>query len=227
MAVDRHTRHTPRQRSTGYPAKSAGRRLTAGGSTGNERLTAATGAVLIVLLAVIGLTLLRLRTTLLSVHLFVGLMLIPPVLLKLASTGYRFIRYYTNNPVYRRKGPPAPVLRAIAPMIVLTTLTVFASGVALLFVGPSSRDTLLPIHKVSFIVWAVFMALHVLAHLMELPPALRADYTHSSQLSSDVTGRSGRVLSLGGALIAGVVLAIVLIPQYGAWLNGSNVFFHH
>jgi len=222
MAIDRHT---PRARSIRHPKESRAKDLTAGGSTGNERLTAATGAVLIALLAVIGLTLLRLRP-LLSVHLFVGLVLIPPVLLKLASTGYRFIRYYTHDPVYRRKGPPPPTLRVIAPMVILTTVTVFASGVALLFVGPSARGTLLPIHKVSFIVWAAFTALHVLGHLMELPPALRADYT-DPQLSSDVAGRSGRVLSLAGALVAGVVLAIVLIPQYGAWLNGSNVFFHH
>ena len=43
---------------------------------------------------------------LLWLHLFVGLLLIGPVVLKLASTGYRFARYYTNDAVYRRKGPP-------------------------------------------------------------------------------------------------------------------------
>ncbi len=64
----------------------------------------------------------------------------------------------------------------LAPIVVLTTVVVFASGVALLFVGPSSRDTLLPIHKVSFIVWLAFTALHVLGHLLELPATLRADY---------------------------------------------------
>jgi hypothetical protein len=112
-------------------------------------------------------------------------------------------------------------------MVVLSTVAVFATGVALLFVGPSSRGTLLPLHKISFFAWAAFTAIHVLGHVMELPPALRADYTSSAQLTSDVTGRSGRVLSLAGALVAGVVLAIVLLPQYGAWLNGHNVFFHH
>jgi hypothetical protein len=200
------------------------RRLRSGGSEGNERLTAATGAVLIALLAVIGITLLRLRP-LLSVHLFVGLLLIPPVLLKLASTGYRFVRYYTHNPVYRRKGPPPMVLRMIAPMVVVSTVIVFASGVALLFVGPSSRDTLLPIHKVSFIVWSAFFVLHVLGHLLELPRALRGDYSPAARLTGDVTGRSGRVLSLAGVLVGGVVLAILLIPQFGPWLHASS--FHH
>ena len=87
------------------PHRPLARRLTAGGTTGNERLTTATGVVLLVLLAVIGVTILRLRS-LLWVHLFVGMLLIGPIALKMASTGYRFVRYYTANPRYRRKGPP-------------------------------------------------------------------------------------------------------------------------
>ena len=38
------------------------------------------------------------QSQLLWVHLFVGMVLIGPVLLKMASTGYRFARYYTANP---------------------------------------------------------------------------------------------------------------------------------
>ena len=81
---------------------------------GNERLTALTAMVLLVLLAVEGVTIVWLRPFL-TVHLFVGLMLIPPVGLKLASTGYRFARYYTRNAGYRRKGPPPALLRWTAP----------------------------------------------------------------------------------------------------------------
>ena len=35
----------------------------------------------------------------------IGMVLIPPVALKLGSTGYRFARYYLGSPVYRAKGP--------------------------------------------------------------------------------------------------------------------------
>jgi hypothetical protein len=199
-------------------------RLLGGGTVGNERLTAAAGALLIVLLAVIGVTIIQLGP-LLSVHLFVGMMLIGPLALKLASTGYRFVSYYTANPRYRRKGPPPLPLRLIAPIVVLSTLVVFASGVALLFAGPSSRDTLLPIHKLSFIVWVVFMTPHVLAHLPSLLHSLRADYGRSPShggpagLDTDVNGRSGRTLSLASALTLGLVLAILVIPQFGPWLS--------
>ncbi len=60
-----------------------------GGPDGNEQLTAATGVVLIVLLAALGVTILRIGQ-LTWLHFFLGLLLIGPVMLKLASTGYRF-----------------------------------------------------------------------------------------------------------------------------------------
>jgi hypothetical protein len=206
--------------------RSLAERLTAGGTTGNERLTTAVGTVLIVLLAVIGLTILRIHQ-LLSVHLFVGMLLIPPVLLKMSSTGYRFMRYYTANPRYLRKGPPELALRLIAPIVVLSTVVVFASGVVLLVAGPSARATWFPIHKDSFFVWVAFTAVHVLGHLPTMPAVLRADYSPSASLSSDVTGRTGRVLALGGALVAGVVLAVLVIPEFGPWVNSSGLFHVH
>jgi hypothetical protein len=67
-------------------------RLIGGGTDGNERLTALTAVVLVALLAVEGVTIVVLRP-LISVHLFVGLLLVPPVGLELASTGYGFVRY--------------------------------------------------------------------------------------------------------------------------------------
>ena len=71
----------------------------------NERLTATTAVVLVLLLAVEGVTILAIRP-LLSWHVFVGMLLIPPVALKLASTGYRMLRYYGRSPAYVRRGPP-------------------------------------------------------------------------------------------------------------------------
>ena len=180
--------------------------------------------MLLVLLAVIGVTIIRIRG-LLWLHLFVGMLLIGPVALKLGSTGYRFVRYYTANPSYRRKGPPPMPLRLMAPIVVISTVVVFASGVALLFAGPGSRQTLLPIHKVSFFVWLAFTGVHVLAHLPKIGPSLRADYGSSAQLGSDLGGRAGRGLALAGALTGGVVLAILVIPQFAPWLLAHNL--HH
>jgi hypothetical protein len=200
--------------------------ITGGGTTGNELLTTATGAALLVLLAVLGVTIIRIGQ-LLWLHLFLGMLLIGPLALKLASTGYRFVRYYSGSPTYRRKGPPSALLRVMGPIVVASTLIVFASGVALLFAGPSSRDTLLPIHKVTFFVWLAFIGLHVLVHLPSILPALRSDYGRTAGLSSDTAGRAGRTLALAGALAGGLVLAVLVIPEFGPWVHNAGLFHHH
>jgi hypothetical protein len=150
---------------------------------------------------------------------FLGLLLIPPIALKMASTGYRFVRYYSSDPSYRSKGAPPTALRMIAPVVVASTVAVFATGVALLLVGPSSRGLLLGAHKASFIVWMAFTAIHVLGHLADLPGALTARQEIEPGSRGHEGGRAGRILSLSGVLIAGVVLAVLYIPQFGPWLH--------
>jgi hypothetical protein len=203
-----------------------GRPFLGGGTDGNERLTAISGAVLLVLLAVLGVTIVRNRQ-LLWLHLFLGLLLIGPVALKLASTGYRFARYYLASAAYRLKGPPHLLLRALAPFLVLTTVAVFVTGVLLLVEGPGSRDQLLVWHKVSFIVWLVAFAPHVLGHLLELPPALRLtrETTHASPAPTG--GGAGRAIALASAIVLGAVVAIVLLPDFGAWTAAAAHFHHH
>jgi hypothetical protein len=198
--------------------------LTGGGPDGNEQLTAITGVILIALLFVIGITILRMRQ-LISVHLFVGLLLIGPVALKMASTGYRFMRYYTGDRVYREKGPPETALRMIAPIVVATTVLVFVTGVLLLFAGPAHRNPLLELHKVGFIVWVVFTALHVLGHLPGFGGILRAG-TRRPTLPGATLGSTGRWIALVGALVGGLVLALVLVPDFHVW-TARGAFPHH
>jgi hypothetical protein len=199
--------------------------VTGGGTDGNEQLTTVTGAILIVLLAVIGFTIPLLRQFV-SVHLFVGMLLIGPVVLKMVSTGYRFLRYYTGSPAYRQKGPPETVLRVIGPIVIVSTVAVFATGVVLLLLGPSHRDPWVELHKVTFIVWLVFMSLHVLLHLPALARAFGIGREGREQLAGAAPGAAGRWIAIAGALVAGLVLAIVLIPDFAAW-TAHGVFVHH
>lgn len=201
-------------------------RLLGGGIDGNEWLTAATGIALIVLLAVLGLTIVRIGQ-LIWLHLFLGLLLIGPVALKLASTGYRFMRYYTHSPRYVDRGPPVWALRSIAPVVVVTTAIVFASGIVLLFDGPRNRGLWLTIHKASFIVWLGFTGLHVLGHLPRVGQLLRVgpDSEDDARLGGD--GSAGRWLALAGAVVAGAVLAIVLIPDFAPWTAHTALWQHH
>lgn len=177
------------------------RRLFVGGSIGNEQLTAVVATVLLLLLAIEAATLLNIRS-LLTVHAFVGMLLIPIVALKLASTGWRMLRYYRHAEEYVRRGPPHVVLRAlIAPVVILSTIIVFATGVALLVLG-QTEGTIVGLHKASFIVWVGATGLHVLAHVLRLPRILRAR----------ASGAALRFALVTGALTCGALLAITTLP---------------
>jgi len=186
------------------------------GVAGNSRLTGGTAVMLLVLLAAEGLTI-PLIGALREEHILIGMLLIPPVMLKMGSTGYRFARYYTHSPAYVRKGPPPVLLRLLAPGVVLTTVALFATGVALLLVGPPS-STLSFLHKASFIAWFALMAIHVLGHLLELPRLALPDWRRHGPPAARLTGAGARIGLLGGALAAGVALAAVSVSLAGAWL---------
>lgn len=191
------------------------RNLFVGGSDGNARLTAAVGVVLLVLLAAEGLTLLGGVGSLLLPHIFIGLLLIPPILLKVGSTGWRMVAYYRRAEEYVRKGPPSVLLRIlVAPVLVASTVVLFASGIAATLVGHGGL--LLGIHKASFVVWGIAFGLHVLAHVLKLPPLVAADWWRADRLG----GRRLRQYALALVLVAGLVVAVMAWPLTHHWHNG-------
>ncbi|MEN3283654.1 MAG: hypothetical protein V7607_4794 [Solirubrobacteraceae bacterium] len=189
------------------------RRDRLGGAEGNEILTSVTAVALTGLLAVEGYTVVNMRG-LVSLHMFIGLVLIPPVLLKLASTGYRFARYYTRSRAYRAMGPPVLPLRLMAPVLVASTIAVFLTGVLLLAAGHKS-DTLLLLHKASFIAFGVVFAVHFLAYVPRVVRSLRTDWGAARRQA--VPGAGLRAMLLAAALGGGAALALALLPTVNAW----------
>jgi hypothetical protein len=192
------------------------------GVDGNERLTAGAAVVLFVLLAVEGVTIVFLRP-LFSVHVFVGMLLIPPVALKVGSTGWRFARYYRGRDEYVRKGPPLLPLRLLAPVVVLSTFAVFATGVALLVVGPRG-GIVLGLHKASFVVWLVATGIHVLAYLGRMRRVAPRDWRPERPRLRGVSARRGL---LAGSIVAGTILAITTIQYAQPWIHWMAVFHGH
>ena len=178
------------------------KRFLTGGSAGNEQLTAFVATVLLVLLAIEGATLLRVGS-LLTVHAFVGMLLVPVVALKLSSAGWRFLRYYGRGEDYVRRGPPPVVLRAVvAPVIVLSTIALLATGVWSLALGQTS-GTIVQLHKASFIVWVGATTVHVLAHVLKLQRLLRAR----------IAGARLRIALVAGVFLVGAALATATLPR--------------
>ncbi len=185
------------------------------GVEANARLTASVAVVLFVVLAAEGVTILRIRP-LLTPHVFIGMLLVPPVLLKIGSTTWRFVRYYLGSPEYRRKGPPPIVLRLLGPVLVTLTLVVFASGIALLLMPTSWHARLLFVHKASFILWIAAMAIHVLGHLLDTARLAPRDWMHRTR--REVSGAGLRQWSIAGSLVLGLFLAFITVPEVGRWL---------
>jgi hypothetical protein len=206
-------RRAPRRHSPEPPAPAPG-----GGVEGNERLTAAAAVVLVVLLAALGVTILSIRP-LIWWHVLLGMLLIPPVLLKLGSTGWRFVRYYGGTPEYVRRGPPLLPLRLMAPLVVASTLAVFGTGVGLLVAGPGG-GVLVGLHKASFVVWLLVTAVHVLAHVRGLPRLVTADWRRRSvPRRQRVGGAAWRQLLLAASIVAGAVLAIATVRYAQPWVH--------
>jgi hypothetical protein len=183
-----------------------------GGIDGNSSLTSAAAVVLTGLLLAEGVTLLDLNP-LRTPHMFIGLLLLPPLLVKLGSTGYRFVRYYTGAAAYRLQGPPATPLRLIAPLLVAATIGIFATGIALLALGHRS-GTLVGLHKLSFIVWSAAFGVHFLAHL---PKMLR-----SVAATRAVPGAGVRLTLVGASVIAGLGLALAVLGPITSWVGGGG-----
>jgi hypothetical protein len=193
------------------------------GPAGNERLTSSTGLVLLVLLAVETLTTIALRTYL-NVHVFLGMLLLPPVVLKLASTGWRFMRYYARNAPYVAAGPPRLLLRTLAPLLVASTLALFGTGVAMIVVGHRGGE-LRTLHTFSFIAWGVLTGVHVLAYLSRVVHDGAADWRRNAGVV--IGGVRSRRALLAGTLLAGVVLAAATLPQQRTVLHHGGHRHHH
>jgi hypothetical protein len=183
---------------------------------GNERLTAAVGLTLIVLSGIEYLTLLLGLQRFLSWHVFVGLVLLPPLALKLTSTGWRFMRYYMRNEDYRLKGAPQLFMRLLAPLLIAFTLLLFGSGVVMGFVHGPALSLARRIHGPAAFVWSVTLGLHVLVHLPRAVRAVRADVVPRARREA---GALGRTFALGAALAAGIVLGVATLPAQSHWLH--------
>jgi hypothetical protein len=180
---------------------------------GNERLTAAIGLLVLVPIALeVGTILLGVHTFM-SVHVFVGLALIPPVLLKLASTGWRFARYYTRSRAYMLEGPPQIAMRLLAPLFVAATVVLFASGVAMGLLHGHALDVARRLHGPASVIWLGLLGVHVVVYFGR---ALRSALPTRWKAAS---GATARAYALVASVTAGVVLGAATIPAQHRWVD--------
>jgi hypothetical protein len=185
-----------------------------GGVIGNSRLTASTGIVLTVLLLIEGVTILDVRGYL-TLHTAIGLLLIGPIALKCGTTIYRFARYYARSVPYVRRGAPPLALRVIGPLVVLSSVAVLGTGVALI-PDHGSSDSWITLHQASFIVWICLTGVHFLGHIVE---AVRGTAREVRADGADpaARGRTLRMLTVAVSLVVGIAIAAAFTPPASNW----------
>ncbi len=201
-----------------------------GGPAGNALLTAWTALVLLVLSTAELLTLFDVRG-LISWHVALGSLLIPPAVMKTASTSWRMVGYYLGRTPYRLAGPPPLLMRLLGPLVVTSTLGLLGTGVLLVLLGQDrSRQgvTLLGFradwvtaHQGFFAVWVVAVGLHLLGRIV---PALRTTMLPGTGTrpgaGAVVPARWARALWFVVMAVSAAALAVGLVQAASSWTSG-------
>ena len=183
----------------------------------NARLTGLSGIVVLVLLIAELVTVVLGARGVLSLHAAIGLILVPPVLVKLASTTWRVVNYYRGAPAYARRGPPATVARVLGPFLTLAVVVLLVSGLALLL-GPSSTHQIaLPLHKVSFYLALLLIVAHLATHLPQAVHLAASDRMNRGAVALMVRARWMTIL---GSVLLGAMLALALA-------GNAEPYMHH
>jgi hypothetical protein len=151
-----------------------------------------------------------------TLHVAVGLALLGPVLLKLASVTYRMASYYRGASGYAQRGKPAVGLRLLGGALALSFLSMLASGLALI-VGPSgAHSAARSIHAVSAYVVVLLLIGHLAVHMR---PAARLASADIRPRTPKVQGARSRWLALLASLTLGGVLALLLGGRGATYLH--------
>jgi hypothetical protein len=143
--------------------------------------------------------------------------LIPPVLLKLASTGWRFARYYTRNHAYVVYGPPQLAMRVLAPLLVAATVILFSSGVAMGILHGNALQIARRLHGPASVIWLVLIGVHVLVYLKRALTSSSEDLRSTTR--REVQGATWRSYTLAAALVFGLVAGAATVPAQHRWVD--------
>jgi hypothetical protein len=191
---------------------------------GNERLTATVGILLVVPIVVELATILLGVRAFMSLHVFVGLVLIPPVLLKLASTGWRFTRYYMGSDAYLTHGPPQLGMRVLAPLLVAATVVLFSSGLAMGVLHGHGLVVARRLHGPASVAWVVLVGVHVLVYLKRTLLSGTEDIIPAKR--AFVRGARGRAYLLTATVVAGLAIGAATVPAQHRWVHLQRDHHH-
>jgi magnesium-transporting ATPase (P-type) len=174
---------------------------------GNLILTSHAGLVILFFLVLLYFTGLEF-TPLRGVHFGLGFALIPILLVKLGSTGWRAVNYYFDRDPYRAAGPPWLLPRIMALPLTACAIAATISGVVLWAEG-TDRGTWATVHIYSVISLAVVVVVHLVIYTRK---AFRAS---TRSLEQTKTTKQERVMVW--ALLVALVVGSAAVGLEPTW----------
>jgi hypothetical protein len=186
----------------------------------NLILTSHAGFVILLLLLLLYFTGLEF-SPLRGVHFALGFALIPILLVKLGSTGWRAVNYYFDRDPYRTAGPPWLLPRIMAVPLTAAAVLATISGVVLWAAG-TDQGAWARVHIYSVISLAVIVVVHLAIYTRK---AFRAS---TRSLEEPKTTRQERIMvwALLVALVAGS-LAVGFEPTWNPSASPSSTTSGH
>ena len=179
-----------------------------------RRLVAQLGLVLLALVGAEVATIPFLSAGLVPLHVGLGLGAIPAVGVKLVATADRTVRYYRGDAGERAEGAPDDLLRITAAVLVLSTMTLFGSGVVLWLLGIGVGSRLLAgpawilIHELSFIGFAFAAMVHALSYAARAVRWTRDDWGAGAALAGAARRHAWALGLLGLGIVAAALIAV-------------------
>jgi hypothetical protein len=151
-----------------------------------------------------------------TLHVAVGLVLIGPIMVKLASVTHRMLSYYRGVSEYLRRGKPTDGLRLLGGALAVATILLVVSGLELI-VGPSRLQApARSVHVATAYLTVALIIVHVAIHL---PKALRLASADARPHAPIVPGARSRWLALTASLALGGLLALLLAGRGASYLH--------
>lgn len=155
------------------------------------------------------------------VHFFVGFALLPLVGLKLASTGWRFSRYYLRSDAYHRAGPPSWTARLIAPLLIVSGISVLASGVEMWSFQNQLGWPWTAIHNVAAFTFVTVLVIHVVLHVRQAHREAAADLAGTPAVATATPAAPVRE-PVGGAVTRRAILGLGLAGAVALGVGASG-----
>jgi hypothetical protein len=162
----------------------------------------------------------------LILHIAIGSILGVLIIVKLILNAYRYLGYLKHDHDFRQAGTPRLIMRILSLPLVVTTIVVLGTGMAMVLTGPTAFATsfLATAHALFAIIWLGLLGYHTFGYWHR---SARSTTRELDRIRSKDTQALARLILAATTVIGAVTLMLLLLPLSNRWrftdLHNSRV----